>query len=130
MVGIDRVRPPIGCNAEGMEPLATTPDPPYYAVIFTSIAGADTSGYGSTAGRMLELAAAVPGFLGVESVDGATEDGRRAGLTVSYWRDEASIAAWRDDVEHTAARAEGRERWYDAYELRVARVERATTWRR
>ena len=102
---------------------ATTPDPPYYVVIFTSIrtaASNDGDGYRETAERMFELAARQPGYLGVES---AREDG--LGITVSYWRDEASIAAWKRDAEHARARAKGRARWYERVEVRVARVERA-----
>jgi heme-degrading monooxygenase HmoA len=95
---------------------AATPDPPYYAVIFTSARGHDEQGYEETAARMFELAARQPGYLGVETAPG---------ITVSYWRDEAAIAGWKMDAEHAAARAEGRGRWYDAFEVRIARVERA-----
>jgi heme-degrading monooxygenase HmoA len=101
---------------------ARTSKPPYYAVIFASQRrlGAD-DGYAETAARMAELAAAQPGYLGVES----TRDAEGFGITVSYWSDEASILAWRQQVEHAQARARGREVWYQHYELRVARVERA-----
>lgn len=102
--------------------LSRTPAPPYYAVIFTSKrTPADAAGYGKTADRMEELAAQQPGFLGVESARG--EDG--VGITVSYWKDEASIKNWKLQMEHTAAREQGRKQWYEAYELRVAKVERA-----
>ena len=101
-----------------MEP-ARTPEPPYYAVIFTSRLGADGDGYDETAGRMFELAARQAGFLGVDT---AHED---VGITVSYWTDENAIAAWKRDADHAYAQYEGRTRWYDAYEIRVARVERA-----
>jgi heme-degrading monooxygenase HmoA len=47
------------------------------------------------------------------------------GITVSYWADEESIAAWKRNADHAFAQYEGRTRWYDAYELRIARVERA-----
>ncbi|AOU97555.1 hypothetical protein BI364_05910 [Acidihalobacter yilgarnensis] len=100
--------------------IATTPEPPYYAAIFTAQPGADDAGYVETAARMLILAESQPGFLGVES---AHEAG--GGITVSYWRDLESIAAWRRHVEHQAAQREGRARWYARYALRVARVERA-----
>lgn len=102
--------------------LARTPEPPYYAVIFTSVRTSDGEGYDDTADRMFELAAEQPGFLGVDT---ARED---VGITVSYWTDEAAIAAWKRQVEHIAAREEGRRRWYAAYEMRVARVERAYRW--
>jgi heme-degrading monooxygenase HmoA len=101
---------------------AATPKPPYYAVIFTSLrTPADAAGYAVTADRMVELARQQPGFLGVESARGA--DG--LGITVSYWTNEEAIRAWREHAEHQLAQAAGREKWYTAYQLRVARVERA-----
>jgi heme-degrading monooxygenase HmoA len=102
--------------------LARTPEPPYYAVIFTSLRGSYSDGYDDTADRMFELAAQQPGFLGVDTA----REG--VGITVSYWTDEASIAAWKRETEHTAAREQGRARWYEAYEMRIARVERAYRW--
>jgi heme-degrading monooxygenase HmoA len=100
---------------------AATPEPPYYAVIFTNRLGNETAGYDETAEAMMELALGQPGCLGAESVRNA--DG--FGITVSYWKDEQSIVAWRNDVLHREARRRGREQWYARYELRVARVERA-----
>ena len=101
---------------------ATTPEPPYYAVIFASQrTGSDAAGYDAAAQRMVELAAQQPGFLGVESVRNA--DG--FGMTVSYWESEAAIAAWKHDAEHTAVRQRGRLAWYEHFELRVAKIERA-----
>jgi heme-degrading monooxygenase HmoA len=70
---------------------------------------------------MVELAGAQPGFLGVESARG---DGG-FGITVSYWTDEAAIAAWKRDAEHQIAQEHGRGEWYTHYEVRVARVDRA-----
>jgi heme-degrading monooxygenase HmoA len=101
--------------------LARTPEPPYWAVIFSSRRNAQPGDqYDDTAERMLKLAARQPGYLGVETVDAGA-----LGITVSYWESEDAIAAWRRDSEHAFAQYEGRTRWYDAYELRVARVERA-----
>ncbi|MGW5970438.1 antibiotic biosynthesis monooxygenase family protein [Streptomyces sp. NPDC055186] len=97
------------------------PAPPYYAVVFTSVRTVGDNGYGETAERLLALAAEQPGFLGVDSARGA--DG--LGITVSYWRDEESIAAWRDHAEHAPVRAHGREHWYASFSLHVAKVERA-----
>ncbi len=102
--------------------LARTPAPPYHAVIFTSKRAADDGrAYGAVAQRMVDLGSRYDGFLGIESVRGA--DG--VGITVSYWRDEAAILAWKRDTEHEKVQRGGREAWYDAYEVRVAKVERA-----
>ncbi len=100
---------------------AATPEPPYYAVIFTSRRTEGDRGYGAMAERMVALAASQPGFLGVESARGA--DG--LGLTISYWRDEASIAAWKRDTEHHQAQRAGQQTWYADYQVRIAKVERA-----
>jgi len=98
--------------------IAATPEPPYYAVIFTSLRTDDEEGYGETSERMLELAAAMPGYLGVETA----REG--VGITVSYWADLESIAAWKREAEHLTAQGEGRRRWYQSYTTRIARVER------
>ena len=101
---------------------ARLPEPPYYAVIFSSLRnGEDEAGYEAAAQRMLELAAQQPGFLGVESARGA--DG--FGITVSYWASESAIGAWKHHAEHATTRAHGRKHWYEHFELRVAKVERA-----
>ena len=57
---------------------------------------------------MDELAAQCDGFLGVESV---RELGGR-GITVSYWRDETAIRAWKRHAEHQLVQQLGREKWY------------------
>jgi heme-degrading monooxygenase HmoA len=101
--------------------LAHTPEPPYYAVIFTSRRTEGDRGYAAMAERMVELGSRYDGFLGIESARGA--DG--VGLTVSYWRDEAAIAAWKRDAEHQRAQRGGQQSWYDDYVVRVAKVERA-----
>jgi heme-degrading monooxygenase HmoA len=105
---------------------ARTPDPPYYAVIFTSTRTEGDEGYGAMSDRMVELAAKQPGFLGVESARG--DDG--LGITVSYWQSEEAIANWKRDAEHTVARNTGREKWYDEFQTRVAKVERAYSFKR
>lgn len=45
--------------------IAKTPEPPYYAVIFTSERTETENGYAETSERMVELAAEQPGFLGI-----------------------------------------------------------------
>jgi heme-degrading monooxygenase HmoA len=106
---------------------ADLPEPPYYAVVFSSRRNdADAEGYCAAAERMLELASQQPGYLGAESA----RDASGFGITVSYWRDEAAIRAWKHQAEHAATRARGRADWYERYELRVAKVERAYGWMR
>ncbi|AJP53986.1 antibiotic biosynthesis monooxygenase family protein [Pseudomonas simiae] len=99
--------------------IAPTPNPPYYAVIFSSQRTEGDQGYGQAASRMLELAREQPGFLGVES---AREDA--LGIAVSYWESEAAILAWKQQAEHRAVREQGRAAWYSAFQTRVCKVER------
>jgi heme-degrading monooxygenase HmoA len=104
-----------------MSDFANTPEPPYYAVIFTSQRTADDNDYIKIADRMAELAKDMPGYLGIESARGSNG----LGITVSYWATEADIGNWKRHVEHQAAQQRGKREWYQHYELRVAKVERA-----
>lgn len=95
------------------------------AVIFASRRnGRDPAGYDAATAAMDRLAAAQPGYRGVESARGA--DG--FGITVSYWADDAAAIAWRDHPEHAATREAGRARWYGGYTVTVTRVERGYHW--
>ena len=98
--------------------IAKTPDPPYYAVIFTSVRTDHDLGYTEVSARMIELASGQEGFLGFES---AREE---LGITVSYWRDVDSIKRWKENSEHTIARGKGRTQWYQSFKVRIAKVER------
>lgn len=100
---------------------ASTPAPPYYAVIFTSQRTEGDQGYGDMADRMVELAHEQPGFLGVESARGVSG----FGITVSYWESTQAIANWKAKTEHRIAQETGKTTWYADYQLRVAKVERA-----
>ena len=98
--------------------IAKTPQPPYYAVIFTSTRTEIEDNYAETADKMVELAQEQDGFLGIEF---AREE---IGITVSYWRDLEAIKNWRENAEHTMAREKGRKDWYKAFKTRISKVER------
>lgn len=100
------------------------PEPPYYAVIFTSTRTEVDQGYDQMAQKMEDLAREQPGFLGLEAARGADA----FGVTISYWTDEASIAAWKSETDHQIAQKYGRDRWYSDYVTRVARVDRQYAW--
>lgn len=93
-------------------------EPPYYAIIFSTIANENLEGYLETAERMEELAREQNGFLGIESAR------KEIGITVSYWQNLDDISAWKNNIEHTEARNLGREKWYKKYQLRICKVER------
>ena len=99
--------------------IARTPEPPYTAVIFTSLRTEGDNGYTAMSSRMEALAARQPGYLGVESA----REG--LGITVSYWVDDAAAAAWKQVAEHLIAQERGRSTWYADYQVRVATVTRS-----
>lgn len=104
-----------------MPGFATTPEPPYYAVIFTSKRTEGDHGYNAMMEVIAGLSVEQPGYLGRESA--RTAEG--FGVTVIYYKDEASIRAWKQNEKHLAAQRIGKQRWYEHYEMRVAKVERA-----
>ena len=101
--------------------IARTPKPPYWAVIFTSQrADLEHAEYNEMSDALERLAPDQPGFLGIESA----RDASGFGITVSYWTDEAAIAAWKAQALHREAQTAGKARWYLDFAIRVARVER------
>jgi heme-degrading monooxygenase HmoA len=98
--------------------ISQTPEPPYYAVIFTSLRTAGDQDYATMAARMEELAMQQSGYLGHESA----RDG--LGITVSYWKDLDSIRHWKNNEEHLLAQQKGRSTWYSSYKIRICKVER------
>jgi heme-degrading monooxygenase HmoA len=98
--------------------IADTPEPPYYAAIFTSLRTDGDNGYGVMSDEMLKLASEQEGFLGVESTR------NEIGITVSYWQSLESITNWKANMRHKLAQKHGREIWYEKYKVRICRVER------
>jgi heme-degrading monooxygenase HmoA len=98
--------------------IVSTPKPPYYAVIFSSIISNDIDGYGLMADQMEALVKVQPGYLGHESARNAI------GITVSYWESLEAIMNWKAVSEHLAAQQLGRDKWYGSYKTRICLVER------
>ncbi|WP_145183895.1 antibiotic biosynthesis monooxygenase family protein [Planctomycetes bacterium Pla163] len=107
-----------------LEPGPPRVEPPYWAVIFVSKLRDPAPGYERAAQAMFELVSDQPGYLGVEMA----RDANGLGITISYWRAPEDFERWRDHAQHAATRELGRERWYEHYELRWARVERQVSW--
>jgi heme-degrading monooxygenase HmoA len=62
----------------------------------------------------------IDGFISVERFESLTEKGKI--LSISFFRDEAAVQAWRNVVEHRAAQAKGRRGIFKDYRLRIASV--------
>ena len=98
---------------------ANTPQPPYYAAIFSSAHTGAHKGYAEDTETVLELAKNHPGFLGVE----ATGDDDLS-IAVSYWESDETIRAFKELAEHLVIQKRGRDTYYRSYKMRIAKVER------
>lgn len=96
-----------------------TETPSYYAVIFTSKLSENTNGYHETAEKMEALAKQQPGYLGIVSARG------HIGITVSYWESLEAIHNWKQQSTHLEIQQKGRNIWYDWYDVKICKVERA-----
>ncbi len=95
-----------------------TINPPYYAVIFTSVKKENAKGYEQMAEKMVTLAKQQPGFIGVESAR------NEIGVTVSYWQSLEAISLWKQHTQHLIAQELGKNNWYKHYKVRICLVER------
>jgi Uncharacterized enzyme involved in biosynthesis of extracellular polysaccharides len=91
-----------------------------YVVIFRARVRTYDDEYEQVALRMRDLALSEFGCLAFHAV---AENGEE--IALSYWPDEASIAAWKNHPEHVLAQRVGRERWYESYSVEVAQIARA-----
>lgn len=98
--------------------IAQTPQPPYYAVIFTFLRTTIDDGYLKMAQLMEVLAQQQHGYLGHESAR------ETVGITISYWQSLEAIKNWKQVSEHVIAQQLGRKKWYSHYKTRICLVER------
>ena len=93
------------------------------AVIFeVELAAGQRDAYLQTAGALKPLLAHQEGFISVERFESLTMPGKL--LSLSIWRDEASIQKWRNTFEHREAQKAGRGGMFADYRLRIAHVVR------
>jgi len=62
------------------------------------------------------------GFISIERFASLSDEGKI--LSLSFWRDETAIAAWRNQAEHRVVQKKGRDGIFKDYRLRVAEVSR------
>ena len=101
-----------------MSDIAQTPQPPYYAVIFTSERTEGDNGYAEMAEEMVKLASVQSGFLGMEN---ARDE---MGITISYWESLEAIQKWKQNERHLIAQKQGQSEWYRRYKTRICKVDR------
>jgi heme-degrading monooxygenase HmoA len=76
--------------------------------------------YLERAAQLRESLEAMDGFISVERFESLTTPGRY--LSLSVWRDEAAVKAWRCQAQHRSAQQAGRSELFADYRLRVATV--------
>lgn len=93
------------------------------AVLFEGWPGkGEGDAYLELAAQLRPLLDGVPGFISVERFRSLAEPDKL--LSLSFWEDEAAVAAWRNGPEHRAAQARGRAGVFRDYRLRIAAVTR------
>ncbi|WP_326411885.1 antibiotic biosynthesis monooxygenase [Sphingomonas sp.] len=96
------------------------------AVIFEGWTDPDhCAEYLDLAAQLRPLLDGVPGFISVERFRSLADPEKL--LSLSFWEDEAAIAAWRTMPEHRAAQARGRAGVFRDYRIRIAAVSRDYT---
>jgi len=91
------------------------------AVIFeVSLKDGHRQAYLDIAASLRTRLDAIDGFISVERFESLSNPGKI--LSLSFWRDEAAVAAWRQLDQHRAAQAQGRSRIFEDYRLRIAGV--------
>ena len=78
--------------------------------------------YLDIAAELKPLLESMDGFVSVERFESLTQPGKL--LSLSFWRDEEALAAWRRQAEHRFAQTAGRTRHFANYRLRIAAVVR------
>ncbi len=90
-------------------------------VLFRSRLTADAGDdYSQMAAEMLATAKDMPGFIDFKSFK--ADDGER--ISVIWWQDLETLAAWRSHPRHLIAQQAGRSKWYESYRIEVAEVVR------
>lgn len=86
--------------------------------VLPAAGGADR--YFDLAGHLKPELERIDGFVSVERFESLSRKGRF--LSLSFWRDEQAVRAWRMHAQHRQAQSEGRSGIFDSYRIRVAAV--------
>ncbi len=94
---------------------------PTVAVIFEVHLNAENQPeYLDIAGELMTDLSEIEGFISIERFASLTDTSKV--LSLSFWRDEAAVARWRNLQNHREAQKKGRAYIFDNYRLRVATV--------
>jgi heme-degrading monooxygenase HmoA len=93
-----------------------------YAVIFKATLNCVDNHYETTATRLRELAKQQYNCIDFFAVS----DSKRE-LAISYWSSLDDINKWKNNPEHRAAQALGKEKWYQHYQVEIVKIEKSYT---
>jgi len=79
--------------------------------------------YLDAAARLKPILQKIDGFVSIERFESLANPGKM--LSLSYWRDEEAVKAWRNQEGHLLTQARGRETIFEDYTLNVAQVLRS-----
>ncbi|MBF0247618.1 MAG: antibiotic biosynthesis monooxygenase [Alphaproteobacteria bacterium] len=91
--------------------------------VYPSAEGKDE--YLRRAGELRTFLEGRDGLISIERFQSLADEGKI--LSLSFWRDEDAVAAWRNTLEHRAAQKQGRNALFTSYRIRVAHVVRDYT---
>lgn len=93
------------------------------AVIFeVEPAAGKRDAYLGIAAKLRPLLDGIDGFISIERFQSLVDPNRI--LSLSFWRDEEAVKAWRNTEEHRQAQLAGRGGIFAGYRLRIAHVVR------
>ncbi|WP_340677057.1 antibiotic biosynthesis monooxygenase [Paraglaciecola sp.] len=76
--------------------------------------------YFAIASELKVTLAEMEGFISIERFQSLADQNKF--LSLSFWKDEESVKAWREQTFHRQAQVKGRNQIFDNYRLRVATV--------
>ncbi|MDX6021811.1 antibiotic biosynthesis monooxygenase [Scandinavium sp. V105_16] len=76
--------------------------------------------YFSLAAQLKPFLTEVEGFISIERFESLTTPGKV--LSLSWWKDEQAVLAWKKNMMHQQAQAEGRASVFATYQIRVAEL--------
>jgi heme-degrading monooxygenase HmoA len=94
------------------------------AVLFEAdVTPAKQARYLALAAELKPLLATLDGFISIERFQSLTTPGKI--LSLSWWRDEQAVRAWKNNLCHQAAQQEGKATLFASYQIRIVQVIRA-----
>lgn len=97
-----------------------------YAVIFeVKVKTTGKDEYLAIATKLKEQLVKIDGFISIERFQSLVEEGKI--LSLSFWESRDSIDRWKQNLNHLNAQSKGREKLFEDYRIRIAKVEKDYT---